>query len=618
MSAKKLILAIIMALTVATLAIAQTTSENSYTILNKYFQAMGGLDRMKAEKSLYFEGDLSLGGLTGTIKYWGQRPDLSRSDVDLGILKITQGDHGDYTWTIDSNGKLQKVTNFDEATAKRREVQKYLENYEFADPKSKIFTVTYNGKQDVDSVACYRLQITNNINSDTLTYFIDTKDYLLVKSISVGGDDSNDSYFKDYRNIDGLMVAFWTKQVPHRTHQAQELTITTYVSNPEIDPSTFEPPSETAKDYHFAEGDSAVDIPMEYIENHIFVPVTIDCRETMWALDTGAGMSVVDKKFASDIGLELQGDMQGVGAGGNVKVEFATIPAYSLKGVTFDQQTVAVIDMSELNRLLGKPITGILGFDFLSRFITKVDYAHELLSIYEPETFKYAGDGHQVDLHLKENLFVVTATLDNRHTGTWLFDMGASTTSLNSAYAAANGYDKYKSITGLGRGAGNYFESKKIKCANLEFAGYTITDPIVSFRPAESPSGPGSDQIGTLGNTLFSNFVIYCDYADERLIVEKGANFNRPQPYNRAGLQLIKGDDGGIEVLYVPEKAPADKAGFEKGDVILKINGIDIASLDGIIAVNKLLQDKAGTKYTFEISRGGEIKKLKLKLAELL
>lgn len=618
MPAKKLIMTIIIAVSVMTLAIAQTTSENPYTILNKYFQAMGGLDRLEAEQTFYFEGDFSMGGLTGTIKYWGQRPDMSRTDLDLGILKITQADHGDYTWVIDSNGKLQKTTNFDDATLKRRQVQKYIENYEYADPTSKFFGVTYRGKEDVDSVTCYKLQITNSINSDTLLYFIDTKDYLLDKSISLDGEESNDTYFKDYRNIDGLMVAFWTRQVPHRTGQAQELTMTTYVSNPEIDPSTFEPPGETAKDYLFAEGDSAVNIPIEYIENHIFVPVTIDCRQTLWVLDTGAGMSVIDRDFAQDAGLELQGDMQGVGAGGNVKVEFTTIPSYSLKGVTFDQQTVAAIDMSELNRLLGRPITGILGYDFLSRFVTKIDYAHELMSIYEPQTFKYTGEGHQLDLHLKDNLFVVTATLDNQHTGSWLFDMGASITSLNGSYAMANGYDKYKSISGLGRGAGNYFESKKIKCDNLEFAGFTVANPIVTFEPGNSQSGPGSDEIGTLGNSLFSNFVIYCDYMDERLIIEKGADFNQPRPYNRAGLQLIRGENGGIEILYVAEKTPAAKAGFQKGDIIKKINDIDIGRFDGIIAVNKLLQAKAGTKYTFEISRSSEIKKLKLKLAELL
>ena len=63
-------------------------------------------------------------------------------------------------------------------------------------------------------------------------------------------------------------------------------------------------------------------------------------------------------------------------------------------------QTVAVIDMSELLRRMGLDVVGILGFDFLSRFVTKVDYANQLISFYDPDSFKYTGNGHNIDVHI--------------------------------------------------------------------------------------------------------------------------------------------------------------------------------------------------------------------------
>jgi hypothetical protein len=599
-------------------ACAQDTTVSPYDILNKYFRATGGLDQLKAEQSQYIEGNLSLGGLNGTLKSWTLKPGRTRTEADLGVFKITQADNGDYEWVLDSNGKLQKITSFSDAAIKRKKVKRLIAEYEYADPKSEIFQVAYDGTEDVDSVKCHVIRISNNTNNDVLTYFINTQNYLLEKSISIEGEESNDTYYGDYRKVDGLMVAFWTKQIPHQTGQPQELTLTEYVSNPEIDPAVFEPPAESAKDYHFADGDSAVNIPIRFIENHIYVPVTIDCRETFWVLDTGAAISVVGEEFAKNLGLEPEGDLKGVGSGGTVTIKFVTLPSYSLPGVAFDRQTVATIDLKELNRMLPVEITGILGYDFLSRFVTKIDFANENISVYEPEAFSYDSDGHQVPLHLKNNVFVVDATLDGEHSGSWLFDLGASTTSLNSVYAHINKFGQQKGTIGLGRGAGNYFTKKIIKCSSLDFADFTVNDPFVGFSFGGTDTVMTSDEIGTLGNSLFKHFIIYCDYTGERLILEEGVDFNKEFPYNRSGLQLARGDNDQYEVLYVSENTPARDAGFLEGDIIKEINGIKADCFDGISAIRKLLQAEAGAKYTFAIERNGELKKLKLKLKDLL
>lgn len=38
--------------------------------------------------------------------------------------------------------------------------------------------------------------------------------------------------------------------------------------------------------------------------------------ERLWILDTGAGISVVDNAMAEELGLETEGDLKAVGAGG--------------------------------------------------------------------------------------------------------------------------------------------------------------------------------------------------------------------------------------------------------------------------------------------------------------
>lgn len=605
-------------LIVAVSAYSQTGLTDPYEILNKHIEMNGGLERLKAERSQYMEGTLAVAGLSGTIKVWTKKPDLSRADVDLGILKQFQGSNPEFDWVLDSNGKLQKITTFDEPTLKRKELKKRMAELEYLDPQSEIFKVSYDGMADVEGKKCYAIKIANALNSDIYTSFINAENFMLEKTSAKEGEDGTDSYYGDYREIEGLKVAFKIKEIQHLTGQTQEITISEYRSNPEIEPSQFYPPGESRKDYRFTNGVNAENIPFRLSGNHLYIPVTVNCKERYWILDTGAGMSVISKEFAEELGLELKGDMKGKGAGGSVDISFATLPSLSLRGIEFDQQTVAAIDMTELNRLIDIESAGILGFDFLSRFVTKVDYAAQLVSFYDPETFKYEGPGAELPLYFKNSVFMVSANLDNEHSGSWLFDLGASNTSLDGGYALRKGFTNRTGVERLGRGAGQEYRSKVVRCKSLELGGFVIDNPIIGTEISKVDTAHVSDEIGTLGNTTFRHFVIYCDYHREKVILEKGANFNKEYPVDRSGLQLKRGSGKNIEVLFVAGGTPAEKAGFQTADIIKSINGIRMEQLGELSQLRLLLSEKAGTEYSFAVERGGKELRLKLKLENLL
>ena len=602
----------------ATVSFAKTDLTDPYEILKLGFDANGGLNRLKAERAQYMEGTLAVAGLKGTLKSWSQQPDRSRTEVDLGVFKMTQGDNGRYQWVVDSNGKLQKITKLDEPTIQRRQLKRLITEYEFANPRSDVFKVTLLGVEKVQDKDCYVIKIANNINSDVITNYINAETFLLEKSEATEAEERKETFVGDYRKISGLVVPFWTKETELNSGQIQEVTLTKYESNPPVDTLLFEPPEQTGKDYRFSSGSSAENIPFRYIGNHIFVFVKVGCKERLWVLDTGAGMSCISEAFAKELGLKLEGDLKGTGAAGTqVSLKLAVLPPFELPGVEFDSQTVAVLDMKVLNQTIGFDCVGILGFDFLSRFVTKVDYANLLLSFYDPETFKYLGDGHEVSMHLTNSVFRVDATLDGVHKGSWVFDMGASGSSLDGAYAVRNGFTARKIVEGLGRGAGSAFKTGSVKCKSFEFAGYTIDNPVISFSTGAADTAIKSDEIGALGNTLFRNFVIYCDYAHEKLIVEKGDKFNQPFAIDNSGVQFKRGESEEPVVIFVSPGTPAAKADFREGDVVKSINGIAVKYFDGLTAIREMLQQEPGTKLSFVVERNGQKEELKLTLANL-
>ncbi len=72
-----------------------------------------------------------------------------------------------------------------------------------------------------------------------------------------------------------------------------------------------------------------------------------------------------------------------------------------------------------------------------------------------------------------------------------------------------------------------------------------------------------------------------------------------------------------MQVIFVAHDTPASKAGIEADDIILAVNDVEVDDLGGISAVKKFLRKDPGTELTFDVVRGGEIKKLTLTLEDL-
>lgn len=598
--------------------VAGQEMSDPHEVLGKYFAACGGLERMRAERTQHIEGRLSVGGMQGSIRIWTEKPDRRRVEADIGPLRYAEGDNGETGWVLDTNGKVQTITKLDDIALKRRDVDRRVAELEYADPTSDIFSVTLQGTEEVEGAPCYVVSVANSINTDREIYCISTDRFRLLKRVALRGEESADTYYADYREVDGLLVAFYTREIEHQTGQPQETAVIKYESNPDIDATLFDPPEQRGKDYEFTEGQAAENVPFRFVDDHLYIPVVVNGVERLWVLDTGASVSVVDRAFADALGLKAEGDIKGVGAGSTVDVSFAIIPPFEIKGIRFGAQTVAVIDLSGIVRRLGLDVVGILGFDFLSRFVTRIDYARELLSFYDPDLFEYKGTGRDVDVHLKEGVFEVPAVLDGVHAGTWLFDIGAGGVSLDGRYALREGYGDKPGVVKTARGAGSEYQIKVVRADSLRLAGFTVYRPTISFGHGGTDTVFTADKLGGLGNSLFRHFVVYVDYARERVVLEKGEKFSYAWPEDRSGLTVgwTAGHDG-VEVIYVSQGTPAEAAGFQKGDIIRSVGGKAVEPLDGVLAVRGLLRGPAGTAYETVIERAGGTTTLGLTLADL-
>ncbi|MHA1615669.1 MAG: retropepsin-like aspartic protease [Candidatus Thorarchaeota archaeon] len=125
-------------------------------------------------------------------------------------------------------------------------------------------------------------------------------------------------------------------------------------------------------------------IPFEYVKNShlIELPVHINGEGPYnFALDTGAGGTVMDPVLAEKLGLDVQA-IQGIarGLGGDMQLKMAKAESLSVGDGKITNNQIVVMDSSKVSPK-GKLIeNGIIGYDFLKNFETVIDYPSKQIS----------------------------------------------------------------------------------------------------------------------------------------------------------------------------------------------------------------------------------------------
>ena len=122
-------------------------------------------------------------------------------------------------------------------------------------------------------------------------------------------------------------------------------------------------------------GKNAVIIPVTLNAGTIIVPVTFNRTVTAnLLLDTGASMTMISRRLASNLALPAIASGAISGIGGTISAQIARVDSIKVGDAEVGAMAVAIHDLSRFPRS-----EGLLGMDFLSRFHLSVDSAKQLL-----------------------------------------------------------------------------------------------------------------------------------------------------------------------------------------------------------------------------------------------
>lgn len=363
-------------------------------------------------------------------------------------------------------------------------------------------------------------------------------------------------------------------------------------------------------------------IPFDQVNKHIVLKTKVNnSRPLSFVLDTGDKFAIINLDRAKELGLELQGEVRMGGAGAALSMgAFVKNASFTLDGFEgFTQPITMALPIGSLSSRMGRDFDGILGSDFIQEFVVELDYLAGVIRLHNKEKFSYSGPGESIPIELNHGhpLLVAEVTPQGRQPlkGKFVLDIGAGLAlALYSPFVNQNnllGPDS-KTIKALsGAGAGGETSGRLGRVTELKIGRFKIADPLTLFSQDKAGAFASPSLAGNIGALIARRFRVFLDYQRSRIILEPNEKF--ADPFDRAlpGMSVVaEGNDyKTFRIREVLEGSAAAMAGFAVNDVILSIDGKDVAGLT-LSRINELFEKPI--TYKLVVKRGEETKSLPL------
>jgi predicted aspartyl protease len=211
-------------------------------------------------------------------------------------------------------------------------------------------------------------------------------------------------------------------------------------------------------------------VPATLIGPKVYVPIRMNETTGLFLLDTGSSETLINAKFASEAGANMDrhaGEYVYRGAGNK-----ETLPVFKghirmthIGDIHYQDWEYGIVDLGGVAPD-GQPMGGILGMDFMHYFDVEIDFAAKTVAFYrlsgctDMRPPAWAGDFDAIPLkHTAGHNLTLPVFLDNAYLD-MIFDTGAGHILVSRDAAARAGADEAAlahDVTGKGRGiAGNF------------------------------------------------------------------------------------------------------------------------------------------------------------------
>lgn len=329
--------------------------------------------------------------------------------------------------------------------------------------------------------------------------------------------------------------------------------------------------------FTFSQRNFADTIPIEVVDNQIFVKATAGGRVYRFCLDTGSSQGAVYANSPIS-GLRALGSVVSRDAAGRSD----TVSVVQLPAITIGKLTITGYVASLFPSTMLRAYDGIIGFDFFNKGLCcKIDTRNRRMVIADRRDFFDGETGYALHYKLKWFVPYVMVSPFKRHYDEALFDTGSNVLyTMNKqsfdehAYKSKNVNSQVEArvkgkLTIGNIGAERGGEVAFLKLDRLKWDDFSFLDVSAVTTQGSSKIGAAMLRYGSVIINGFRRYIRFQPYEGGDSV--KVSN----KPLTTA---YVPTDDGRASVGIVMPRSADYEAGLRQGDIIISIDGKAIAS----------------------------------------
>ncbi len=351
------------------------------------------------------------------------------------------------------------------------------------------------------------------------------------------------------------------------------------------------------------------------IKNLMIIQLTVNGKGPFnFVLDTGVGLLLIsDPKLIDSVSIKNLRSINIVGFGDGEPLSAFVTPSIEVGfGSTTAKGLSAAIlkkDIFELSNYVGMPVHGLIGYEFFSSFIVRINFTVNTLTIYRPETTYIARKGYRVPLIIEDRKPYLVSEIElasgEKIDAKLILDTGAGhPVSLETNNGVPFEVPAVNIPGNLGIGLTGPISGYISRVPSLKLGKYELNNVIASFPDYEDVASRvySVSRNGNMGIAVLKRFNVVFDYNESSLYIKPGTVLREPFEHDMSGLEMTSAGDKFDRLLVnrVEPGSSAFDAGIMKNDEILSINFKPVSEMTPS-DIDNLFRSKSDRSFILDI-----------------
>ncbi len=220
--------------------ITNVYSQSADEIVQKYLEALGGIEKLQEIKSFKLTGTMTSMGIDMPVTIVAAEPNKIYTEISFTGQSIISAFNGEYKW--DQNPLMQSTLPIKATVEESEAASKEMYENVFIDYKKKGHTISYEGIGNISFSDFFKVRMTTNEGDETFYYF-DQESYLLHATETTTEDGIvATNIFSEYDLLENGSYKHFTTEILVNGEISMGIYASEIEINPELDDSFFDMP----------------------------------------------------------------------------------------------------------------------------------------------------------------------------------------------------------------------------------------------------------------------------------------------------------------------------------------------------------------------------------------